>query len=290
MSATPRFRVPTSLFPVEHRFVEVAGARIHYVDEGAGETLLLLHGNPAWCFLYRKIIATLKGEFRCIALDYPGYGMSDAPVGYGFTPKEHSEVLERFVDQLNLRDLTIMVQDWGGPIGFALAGRRPELVRRFIIGNTFAWPLDASRRVRFFSALMGGPVGRVMTSACNFVPRFFFWRGFAKPLAPEVRAMYLAPWKERARRRAAVVAPRQLIAASDYLRSVEAGLQGLANRPALIVWGRGDFAFGVEEAARFAALFPRNRVIFYDDASHFLQEDVGERIAAAFSEFRKTIH
>jgi haloalkane dehalogenase len=86
-------------------------------------------------------------DFRCVALDYPGYGMSDAPRDYGFTLGEHSVLLERFVDHLGLRDLTIMVQDWGGPIGFGFAGRRPELVRRFIIGNTFVWPLDDERHL-----------------------------------------------------------------------------------------------------------------------------------------------
>ena len=92
--------------------------------------MLLLHGNPTWSFLYRKIIAALKDQCRCVALDYPGYGMSNALPGYGFTPREHSAVLERFVDRLGLTDLTIMVQDWGGPVGFGFAGRRPELVRR----------------------------------------------------------------------------------------------------------------------------------------------------------------
>lgn len=279
------FAVPAELFPVEHRFLDLDGARIHFVDEGRGETLLLLHGNPAWSFLYRKMITRLRQRFRCVALDYPGYGMSEAPPGYGYTPQEHSAVLERFVDRLALTDLTVMVQDWGGPIGFGLAGRRPELVRRFIIGNTFAWPLDGEPRIRVFSALMGGPVGRTLTRAFNFVPRFFFWRGFAKPLAPGVLEMYLAPWKDPARRIAAVVGPRQLIAASDYLRTVEAGLPRLADRPALIVWGRRDFAFGEAEAARFARLFPKSRTIFYDDASHFLQEDVGERIAEAVEAF-----
>jgi len=290
MPATLPFTVPYRLFPVEHRFLDLNGARIHYVDEGSGETLLLLHGNPAWCFLYRKIIAALRRGFRCVALDYPGYGMSDAAAGYGFTPREHSLVVERFVDRLGLRDLTIMVQDWGGPIGFRLAERRPELVRRFIIGNTFAWPLDGERRIRFFSALMGGSVGRTLTWAFNFVPRFFFWRGFGHSLAPEVRAMYLAPWQARGRRKASVVGPRQLIAASDFLRLVEAGLSQLSDRPALIVWGRKDFAFREADAARFAKLFPRNKLIFYDSASHFLQEDVGEDIAAAFEEFRGSVH
>ena len=119
-------------------------------------------------------------------------------------------MVEHFVDHLRLKDLTIMVQDWGGPIGFGLAGRRPELVRRFIIGNTFARPLDGERRIRAFSALMGGPMGRALTWTFNFVPRFFFWRGFAKPLAPEVLAMFLATWRERTRRVASVVGPCQL--------------------------------------------------------------------------------
>jgi haloalkane dehalogenase len=287
--ATP-FHVAPELFPVEHRFLDLDGGRIHYVDEGKGETLLLLHGNPAWCFLYRKIIAGLRDRFRCVALDFPGYGMSDAPPGYAFTPREHSVVLEHFVDRLGLADLTLMVQDWGGPIGLGFAGRRPDMVRGFIIGNAFAWPLDDVLRVRVFSALMGGPVGRALTRAFNFVPRYFFSHGFGKPLAPEVLAMYLAPWRDPARRKPSFVGPRQLVAASDYLREVEVGLPQLADRPALIVWGRKDFAFGAAEAEHFARLFPRNKTIFYDDASHFLQEDVGEQIAAAFEKFRREVH
>src|SRR6516162_5396263 len=208
------FDVPQRLFPVQHPFIDLDGGRIHYVDEGAGETLLLLHGNPSWSFLYRKIIAALKSDYRCVALDYPGYGMSDAPPGYGFTPGEHSAVLERFVDRLGLRDLTLMVQDWGGPIGLGLAGRRPELVRRLIIGNTFAWPLGGAWRIQIFSWVMGGPIGRSLTLMFNFVPWFFFTRGFARKTSPEVLAMYLAPWRKRERRIAAFVAPRQLIAAS----------------------------------------------------------------------------
>ena len=100
--------------------------------------------------------------------------------------------------------------------------------------------------------------------------------------------MYLAPWRQRDRRVAAVVGPRQLIAATDYLRVVEAGLPQLSDRPALIVWGQRDFAFDETDAIRFSKLFPKNKTIFYEDASHFLQEDVGERIAAAFAEFRRS--
>jgi haloalkane dehalogenase len=287
ISQVKPFDVPKNLFPVEHRFVELDGARIHYVDEGVGETLLLLHGNPAWSFLYRKVIAALRKEYRCVAFDYPGYGMSDSPPDYGFTPAEHSAIVEKLVDRLGLRDLTLMVQDWGGPVGFGFAGRRPELVTRFIIGNTFAWPLDEQARIRAFSWIMGGPIGRTLTAGFNFVPRFFFSRGLHKTIEPSVRAMYLAPWQQRARRRAAVIAPRQLVRATPYLREVEAGLAKLTDRSALIVWGTKDFAFREPERARFEALFPDHETVLLPRASHFLQEDAGEEIAAAYRAFRQ---
>jgi len=283
---TTPFRVPRELFPVEHRFINLDGSRIHYVDEGTGETLLLLHGNPSWSFLYRKIIAALKSDFRCVALDYPGYGMSDAPAGYGFTPKEHSDVLEKFVDRLALKELTIMVQDWGGPIGLGLGGRRPELVRRLIIGNTFAWPLDQEPRIRTFNWVMAGPIGTSLTSAFNFVPKFFFKRGLARQPDSEVLRMYLAPWHDPARRSAAVIAPRQLVAASAYLREVEGNLPKLADRPALIVWGTKDFAFRSAERERFERAFPRHKTVLLDNASHFLQEDAGDQISESIKAFR----
>jgi haloalkane dehalogenase len=187
------FPIPTQLFPVQHRFLDLDGARIHYVDEGAGETLLLLHGNPSWSFLYRKIIAALRSSFRCIALDFPGYGMSEAPAGYGFTPEEHSLLLEHFVDRLGLRDLTLMVQDWGGPIGLGFAGRRPDLVPRLIIGNTFAWPLNGVQRVEFFSWIMGGPIGRSLTWMFNFVPWFFSHAALPVTPAPRFSPCILQP-------------------------------------------------------------------------------------------------
>ena len=288
-SVTTPFPVPHRLFPVEHRFMSLDGSRIHYVDEGAGDTLLLLHGNPSWSFLYRKIIAALKSDFRCVALDYPGYGMSEAAPGYGFTPKEHSDVLEKFVDRLALKELTIMVQDWGGPIGLGLGGKRPELVRRLIIGNTFAWPLDRELRIRIFSWVMGGPIESSLTSAFNFVPKFFFKRGLAVPSSSEVLQMYLAPWRDPARRSAAVIAPRQLIAASAYLGDVERNLPKLADRPALIVWGTKDFAFREAERERFERAFPRHQTVLLSNASHFLQEDAGEQISESIKAFRSEV-
>ncbi len=134
------FKVPRTMFDVDHAFVELpGGARVHYVDEGEGETLLFLHGNPSWSFQWRDLIHGLRDSYRCVALDFPGFGMSEAPAGFSFTAREESRVLEEFMDRLGLRDVTLVMQDWGGPIGMGLAERRPELVRRLILGSTWAW-------------------------------------------------------------------------------------------------------------------------------------------------------
>jgi haloalkane dehalogenase len=142
--------VPDDLFPFESRFADLPGWRLHCIDEGNGPTPLLLHGNPTWSFLYRDIVKGLSDRYRCIAVDHPGFGLSKAAPGYRYTPGEHALALEQLVQRLDLSDVTMMVQDWGGPIGFAVATRQPERFAGFVIGNTWAWPnaalLTAARR------------------------------------------------------------------------------------------------------------------------------------------------
>jgi haloalkane dehalogenase len=125
---------PTALYPFASRWIEVEGCKVHYLDEGKGPTLLMVHGNPTWSFLYRELVRGLSGHFRCIATDHPGFGLSLPRTGYGFTPAEHARVLEGFVGALELTDLTLFVQDWGGPTGLHLAVNQSERIRRLIIG------------------------------------------------------------------------------------------------------------------------------------------------------------
>lgn len=163
--------LPAELYPFESRYLCVEDACVHYVDEGSGPTLLLLHGNPTWSFLYREIIKALRSEFSCVAIDYPGFGLSTPPPGYRFMPAEHAHIVETFVQQLDLSAVTTMVQDWGGPIGFALALRHPDRFSRFVIGNTWAWPKsDPGSQV--FSRVLGGALGGYLIQRHNiFVER-----------------------------------------------------------------------------------------------------------------------
>ena len=282
-SQPPKFEVDKTLFPFDSRFMTLNnGARIHYVDEGEGPVLLLLHGNPAWSFLYRHIIRNLKKDFRIIAPDYPGFGLSTAPEDYTFTAAEHSKAVAEFVERMQLQDITIMGQDWGGPIGFDFAIHHLETVKAFVIGNTWAWPLER-RGQKIFSAIMGGRPGRFITRAFNGVARFFMWRGVRSSLSKDELAMYLAPFQAADSRAPTHIFPRQLAHAKSFLAGIYQNLDSLSTLPVLIVWGQEDFAFQQPERTRFEELFPNHETILLNNAGHFIQEDAPDEISVAIS-------
>jgi haloalkane dehalogenase len=274
--------LPESLFPFASRFLDVRGCRVHYVDEGSGPPLLLLHGNPTYSFLYRDVIRRLSPRFRCVAVDYPGFGLSTAPAGYDFRPASHSQVVEELVVRLGLSGITVMVQDWGGPIGLGLAGRRPELFRALVVGNTWAWPIEDAPSIERFSRIMGGAIGGFLIRRLNFFVNVFIPAGIKrrKP-SREVMDAYRGPFTDRGSRTPVHVFPREILASRDYLAEVERALPRLAALPALVVWGDRDVAFRKAELRRFEQLLPRHRTVLLRGAGHYIQEDAPEEIAAA---------
>ena len=271
-----KFKIDRKLFPFKSHFLKTdSGAEIHYIDEGTGPIILMLHGNPTWSFLYRKMILKLRDRFRCIALDYPGFGLSTAPEGYDFLPSTHSQVLVDVVKKLDLVDFILVMQDWGGPIGLALAEHCPERIRGMILGNTWAWSLKGQFRFEVFSWLMGGPIGRQMAQSFNGVWRVFMAKGFVFQLTTEELAMYQAPFQNRENRLQTAIFPRQLVKADLFETQIEAGLVKLANKPVLLLWGDRDFAFKEIELKRFKSYFP-NHIQHSLAAGHFWQDDQGE--------------
>ena len=191
--------VSDELFPFQSRFLELRGHVLHYVDEGNGPVLLMYHGNPSWSFLYRDIIAALRDEFRCVAFDYPGMGLSTAAAGFTWRAGELADVAEAFVARLDLHGITPMVQDWGGPVGLAAAVRQPERYRAVIIGNTWGWPAATWHEKlvhRSFAALWGGPAGRFAIDRGNQLAKTVLTPGHKRrPRQPEEMAQYLAPFR-----------------------------------------------------------------------------------------------
>jgi pimeloyl-ACP methyl ester carboxylesterase len=271
------FDVPRTMFDADHKFVDLpSGARIHFINEGTGETLLFLHGNPAWSFQWRDLITRLRSRFRCVALDYPGFGLSSLPEGYGYTPREQSRAVEEFVDRLGLQDVTLVMQDWGGPFGLGLAGRRPELVRRVVLGNTWAWPTGTLEPRGLFSKIAGGLIGEFLQMNFNGFVSFALKQGVVRGLPEEVTEMYVRPFRPLDRRSVAAFYPGQITAASECMAEVEAGLTRVSDRRALIFWGMRDPGFPGPDLERFEKAFPNHRTIELGDADHFFFEDAAE--------------
>ncbi len=274
--------VPEELYPFESRYVDVDGSIVHYVDEGSGPTILFLHGNPTWSFLYRGVIRALRDSFRCIALDYPGFGLSRARAGYGYTVPEHAAVVERFVLQLGLEDVTLTAQDWGGPIGLTVATRHPDRFSGFVLGNTWAWPVNGVFHFEAFARTMGGPVGKLLIRHANAFVNVMIPLGTETRLPDEVMRAYRGPFATLDSRMPTWQLPREILRARPFLQQLSEDLPAITHLPALFVWGKGDFALRARvELPRFQELFPNHETVVLERAKHYFQEDAPDEAAAA---------
>lgn len=272
--------VDDQLFPFESRFIELHGNTIHYVDEGEGPTLLMYHGNPTWSFLYRQVIEALRPHFRCIAFDYPGFGLSTASSDYRFRIDEHVAVSTALVDALELDEITAFVQDWGGPIGLSVATRRPDRHRGLVIGNTFAWPSD-KLSWSVASAVLGGLIGWLLVDQGNLLARTVPNAHHRRSLDRCEALHYTAPFPTPARRRATRRFIDQVTGARSELESLERSLPSITDLPALILWGTEDGFYGEGEFERLTDLFPNHTSKKLVGAGHFIQSDAPTEVAEA---------
>ncbi|WP_319451034.1 MULTISPECIES: alpha/beta fold hydrolase [unclassified Mycobacterium] len=281
--------VDDDLFPFESRFIDIDGHTVHYVDEGSGPTLLLLHGNPTWSFLWRDVISALRDEFRCIALDYPGFGLSTAKPGYRYFPEEHAEVVTGFVDALGLNGVTLVGQDWGGPIGLAAAQRRPGVFDRLVLANTWAWPVNGVLHFEAFSRIVGGLPMRLLVRQFNLLVNAFIPAGHRRrqPTAAEM-THYRQALDTAERRQACAVLPSRVLASRAFFAEVEAGLAGLAHLPTLIVWGDADIAFRAQERQRLEVAFPEHETVIVDGAGTYVESDAPEEFVIAIRDWATT--
>ncbi|MFP4057562.1 MAG: alpha/beta fold hydrolase [Candidatus Brocadiia bacterium] len=275
------------LYPfAPHDFWHPAG-RVHYVDEGSGPPLVLLHGNDTWSFLYRHLIGALAGRFRCLAPDYLGFGLSEKPPRWSYRPADHAAVVAALVDALGLDDITLVVHDWGGPIGLSYAIERPGRVRRVVAMNTWMWPLRGQWRFEGFARLVGGPLGRMLVRRLHLFPRVLM------PLLVvdksrwdrKIRAHYVRPQPRPADRAGVAAFPRHLLASTPWLEGLWARRRRLARLPALLVWGLRDPAFRRRELRTWEGIFHNHVTLARDDAGHYVAEDLGPELAAVVGEF-----
>ncbi len=260
------------------RYLEQDGLRMHYVDEGTGDPILLLHGEPTWSFLYRKLIPTLAASSRCIAPDYFGFGRSDKPTERGwYSYDSHYASVERLVRELDLHDLTVVVQDWGGPIGFRLCVSEPARIARLVVLNTGLGARAPNEEWLRFQAFMR----RVGT---DIVSGQLVRLSLVQPVPDEVIAGYDAPFPVPESRVGVVMFPELVATSSSHpsaaaMLDVRERLRSL-DRPALVLFSDSDPIFGRRAAEAMASLLPGAELDPpVEGAGHFLQEDRGEQVA-----------
>ena len=260
------------------RYVDQDGLRMHYVDEGAGDPLVLLHGEPTWSYLYRTMIPRLALGARCIAPDYFGFGRSDKPTDPGwYSYDRHVASVARLVEELDLRDITLVVQDWGGPIGFAFAVENPQRVARLVVLNTGIGaraPNEEWLRFQAFMRRVGTEIDAGQLVRLSLV----------QPTTDEVVAGYDAPFPVPESRWGIVRFPELVATSSDHpsaprMLEVRERLSSF-DRPALVLFSDGDPIFSRRAAEGMAALLPAAELDPpLEGAGHFLQEDRGEAVA-----------
>ena len=288
MAYIPPFEPDPRLFPFESRWIDSSAGRVHYIDEGVGPPILFLHGNPTWSFLYRGIVIRLRRRHRCVALDYPGFGLSERPEHYDYTPAEHAGVVRELVHELELSELTIMGQDWGGPIGLQVALEELPRLRALVMGNTWYWPLGEWQMKTFAYVASMDPVQSMILNRNLFVERLMPL-AVKHPLAEEVMQHYRDAQPTPKSRIGIAELARQLLAASDWLADLEEGVRSsLANVPLLLTWGIHDMAFPRRYMERFREDFRLARVHRLD-AKHLIQEDAPAEISSAIEGFLSSL-
>lgn len=281
MMHVPDFVPSPELYPFTSRWLDTSRGRLHYLDEGTGRPLLLLHGNPTWSFLYRDLILALKDRFRCVAIDYLGFGLSERPSGFDYTPAEHATVVGEVIRQLDLRDLIVMGHDWGGPTGLSAAADNADRVSGLVLGNTAFWPPD--RTARLFSRMMStGFVQRRILRRNFFVERFLF-PSVTRTLSEEEKDHYRKAQPTPELRVAVAQGPRQIVAATPWLTELEGRVQReLANKQVLVTYPMADRAFPAKTTLpRFRATFDDIQIVELPGTKHFFLEDQSPRVAEA---------
>jgi pimeloyl-ACP methyl ester carboxylesterase len=282
-------------YPFASHFFDRDGLRLHYLDEGTGDPVVMLHGNPTWSYYYRNLVAALKGRFRCIAPDHIGCGLSDKPQPprYDYSIKSRVDDLTALLDHLGVREnVTLVLHDWGGMIGMAWAARHVAAVKRLVILNTAAFHLPKAKRFPFRlwlgrSTRLGAWLIRSRNAFARHAANVAVKR---KPLPPDVREWYLRPY-DSWENRVAVLKFVQTIPlvptdpGYDIVSEPDAVMPRLADKPALICWGMKDFVFSPEFLAEWRRRLPRGEVQAFADCGHYVLEDAADEVIPLVERF-----
>ncbi len=275
-------------YPFSPHFFEVKKEKLHYVDEGQGEAILMLHGNPTWSFFYRNLAKHFSKNYRVVVPDHIGCGLSSKPQDYEYTLKNHIENTIALIKELNLKDITLVVHDWGGAIGMGVATAHPELIKKMVVMNTAAFrSLEIPMRIN----ILRNPVGEWFIRTFNGFAGPATTMAVTKKLSPLVKKGFVLPYDNFESRIATAKFVRDI--PMDEVHPTYQTLAGIEDKlknlkvPVLLLWGEKDFCFTMNFQKRWLDFFPNAKVKNYPDAGHYLVEDKTHEVISEIETFLK---
>jgi len=294
VSAVSSTSIPAwrELYPFASHRMTVGKHSLHYVDEGSrtASPILFVHGNPTWSFYWRNLVAEFRGSYRTVAIDHMGCGLSDKPLDYPYRLQNHVDNLVQLITELDLKDITLVVHDWGGAIGMGAAAKLPERFKRFVVFNTAAFrsqeiplriaacriPGAGALAVRLFNGFAGAAI--VMATE--------------KGLSGPVKDGLLAPYDSYDHRIAVHRFVQDIPLTPEHpsyatLEGIETALAGFKDKPMQIIWGEKDWCFTPNFRATWQKHFPNAEVHPQADAGHYVVEDAIDRVVPLMRDFLK---
>ena len=269
-------------YPFQSNYFDVNEYRLHYIDEGKGDTILFIHGTPSWSFDYRNVIKKLRSSYRCIAMDHIGFGLSDKPEAYNYSTQNHSHTLEKFILARKLENITLVVHDFGGPIGLDVAIKFPEKIKNIVVLNSWLWSSKTDADFIKLGKILKSPLLPFLYLYLNFSPKFIMPKAFGdKKLSKQLIKQYTFPFADKTQRQGALAFAKSLLNDQDWFEELWNKKQSLSAKPTLFIWGMKDPVIKPPYLEKFVSGFSNSKTIKLESSGHFPQEEQPEAVAEA---------
>lgn len=275
-----------SEYPFNSKYFDINGQKLHFIDEGKGETILFVHGTPSWSFDYRNVMKNLKENFRCVAIDHIGFGLSDKPEHYDYTTQNHSKTLEKFVIEKQLSNITLVVHDFGGPIGLNFAIQHPEKIKNLIILNSWLWSSENDADYIQLKKVLKSPLLPFLYRYLNFSPRFILPQSFGdKKLRRDLLKQYTKPFADKTQRNGVLSFAKSLLYDQKWFEELWNKRISISDKPTLFIWGMKDSLIKPHNLEKFQSGFTNFKTVQLETSGHFPQEEQPEKIINAIFHF-----
>lgn len=280
-----KLAIDRNAYPFDSRyFTRADGTKQHYIDEGAGPTIVFVHGTPSWSFDFRNVVKSLRDRARCVAVDHVGFGLSDKPPGADYGVDAHVKRLEALISALNLGSFSLALHDFGGPIGLELAYRNPDRVNAFCILNSRIGSAEDDPEFQKLKTALKSPVLPFLYRYMNFSPRFLMPASFgARKLSPALLLHYRRVFPNPDSRYGPLAFARSLLDDQKLFEAQWQKRSALSDKKAALIWGMADKWIGKRYLTRFQSVFPLSKTLELPDAGHFPQEERPDEVSEALA-------